>query len=402
LTHPNIVTIYRRGETAKGQLWIAMQFVDGTDADAALKAATMNPQRAVRIIGEVARALDYAHRHNVVHRDVKPANFLLAARRDAAERVLLGDFGIARGLDDIGLTATGSMLATMAYAAPEVLAGRPFDGRADVYSLGCSLFRLLTGTMPFPSGNGPAAVMMAHLHQPPPRLTDRMPDLPSAFDAVIATAIAKDPMRRFATAAEPAEAATTALRDAPSGVSRVALPARSVGAAPSTDRGWWYPPSSAPTKATTEPRSVQPGHRFRWVAATLAAIAAVVAGAAGLILSGRTNRAVAPPTPSATVAPTAAPTPVPVAELAKLLLDTGELSIRVNASQIQVVSTSAALLDSRPTSWPHSAMPRQPGHSSAPSSSSGGPATSGRSRRAPRGRRRILWASARAAPTAST
>ena len=150
LDHPQIVSVYNRGETDDGQLWIAMQFVDGTDADDALRAGTMTAPRAVHIIAEVAKALDFAHAHNVVHRDVKPANFLLSGPADVGERVLLGDFGIARALDDVGLTATGSVMATLAYAAPEVLSGMPFDGRADIYSLGCTLFRLLTGKTPSP------------------------------------------------------------------------------------------------------------------------------------------------------------------------------------------------------------------------------------------------------------
>jgi eukaryotic-like serine/threonine-protein kinase len=225
LAHPNIVSIYDRGETEDGQLWIAMQFVDGTDADAALRAGTMTPARAVHIVGEVAKALDYAHHHKVVHRDIKPANFLLSSERGGPERVLLGDFGIARGLDDVGLTATGSFIATMAYAAPEVLAGLPSDGRADLYSLGCRLFRLLTGQAPFAgaAANGPAAVMMAHLHQPPPRLADRVPGLPPVLDSVIATALAKDPAGRFGSATEFASALAEVMRnEPPSGaVSRV-------------------------------------------------------------------------------------------------------------------------------------------------------------------------------------
>ncbi len=128
LQHPQIVSVYNRGETDDGQLWIAMQFVDGTDADDALRAGTMTPQRAVHIITEVAKALDFAHAHNVVHRDIKPANFLLSGPVGPDEQVLLGDFGIARALDDTGLTATGTVMATGAYAAPEVLSGMRFDG----------------------------------------------------------------------------------------------------------------------------------------------------------------------------------------------------------------------------------------------------------------------------------
>jgi hypothetical protein len=344
LDHPNIVAIYRRGETADGQLWIAMQFVEGTDADAALKAGTMTPQRAVRIVGEVAKALDYAHRRNVVHRDVKPANFLLTASRGATERVLLGDFGIARGLDDVGLTSTGSMPATMAYAAPEVLAGLRFDGRADIYSLGCSLFRLVSGNTPFSAGNGPAALLMAHLHQPPPRITDQLPRLPPALDRVIATAMAKDPAQRFATAAELAAAAQTALRDAPSGVSRAALPAPAVGVR--IDRGW----SGAPTPPPGTARPVPRNHRLRRVAATLAAITVAVGAAAAVVLSGRHAQAPASSarSPSPTVPPTAAaaPGPAPVADLPSFLLSSPELGVTLGTAHLQIDSTSTTLLDS--------------------------------------------------------
>jgi serine/threonine protein kinase len=213
LEHPQIVSVYNRGQTDDGQLWIAMQFIDGTDAEAALRAGAMTPQRAVHTITEVAKALDFAHAHNVVHRDVKPANFLLSGPIGPDERVLLGDFGIARALDDVGLTATGSVMATVAYAAPEVLSGARFDGRADIYSLGCTLFRMLTGKTPFPADNGAAAMMLAHLQRPPPRVTDLMPSLPASLDQVIATAMAKDPAARFSSATELAHTAASALRE---------------------------------------------------------------------------------------------------------------------------------------------------------------------------------------------
>ncbi|AIH39011.1 serine/threonine protein kinase, partial [Mycobacterium tuberculosis] len=155
LDHPNIVAVHQRGQF-EGRLWIAMQFVDGGNAEDALRAATMTTARAVYVIGEVAKALDYAHQQGVIHRDIKPANFLLSRAAGGDERVLLSDFGIARALGDTGLTSTGSVLATLAYAAPEVLAGQGFDGRADLYSLGCALFRLLTGEAPFAAAAGAA------------------------------------------------------------------------------------------------------------------------------------------------------------------------------------------------------------------------------------------------------
>src|SRR5690242_768755 len=136
LDHPNIVTVYNRGETEQQQLWIAMQYVAGTDADAEIREGRMTPARAVHITTEVAKALDYAHRRQLLHRDVKPANFLLTA--DDEERVFLADFGIARALDEaVGLTQTGMVMASVAYAAPASLGGLPVDHRADIYSLGC-------------------------------------------------------------------------------------------------------------------------------------------------------------------------------------------------------------------------------------------------------------------------
>ncbi len=117
LDHPNIVRIYSRGESASGQLWIAMQFVDGTDAGAELKAGPLPAERVAHIVGQIARALDYAHGRGIVHRDIKPANFLLSGPAGRQERVLLADFGIARALNESSrLTATGAMVATVAYA----------------------------------------------------------------------------------------------------------------------------------------------------------------------------------------------------------------------------------------------------------------------------------------------
>lgn len=238
LDHPNIVSIHQRGEY-DGRLWIAMQYVEGTDADAALTSGAMNPSRAMRIISEVGKALDYAHQRGVVHRDVKPANFLLSGGGED-ERVLLADFGIARALGDVGLTATGSVLATLAYAAPEVLAGQQFDGRSDLYSLGCSLFRLLTGRNPYFQADGAMAVMAAHLHQPPPLVSESAPWLPPQIDWVIAKAMAKEPAHRFTTAREFAEAAELALGGGGAPAGAQSAPPRTAPTAP------WHPSSPPP------------------------------------------------------------------------------------------------------------------------------------------------------------
>lgn len=211
LSHPNVVTVFRRGATEDGLLWIAMQYVDGTDADTALREGRMTPVLGVHTISEIAKALDYAHRQNVIHRDVKPANFLLSDDFGTDTRVLLGDFGIAHSMGQAQLVTAGSVLATVAYAAPEVLYGKPVDGRADLYSLGCSLFRLLTGRTPFRSEGDTATIIRSQLQDPPPLVTDFAPDLAPAINDVIRKALATDPDDRYQTGRELAEAAAEAL-----------------------------------------------------------------------------------------------------------------------------------------------------------------------------------------------
>ncbi len=243
LDHPNIVSIYNRGETPDGQLWIAMQLVEGTDAEEALRAGTMSAHRAIHIISEVAKGLDYAHGRGVIHRDIKPANFLLTGPVGPEERVLLGDFGIARALDDAAMTAAGSVVATAAFAAPEILTGQPAHPSSDLYALGASLYRLLAGQNPFP-GETMSAQMMAHLRQPPPAISTVAPWLPPAFDTVIATAMAKDPAARYRSGHELAQAAQNALR---------ALNTPADLAAQATQLAPTLPPPPQPTAAAGGP-----------------------------------------------------------------------------------------------------------------------------------------------------
>lgn len=312
LDHPNIVTIYNRGET-DGQLWIAMQYVAGSDADKELSQGRMSPARAVHITGEVAKALDYAHRRHLVHRDVKPANFLLAPDD---ERVFLADFGIARALDEaVGLTQTGMVMASVSYAAPESLAGEGSDHRGDIYSLGCSLFRMLTGSSPFARSGGMAAVAAAHLTEAPPRPTDLAPALPAAMDAVIARAMAKNPNDRFQSAGELAVAAARALDETTDAVR--AAPAPIVGQPPRPGertpaphmpydagaamragayRGPVGPAQSGPTMAgygpagqpapfiSPKPPSSRLAGRRKWALIAVAAVVIVTAAAVGAVV----------------------------------------------------------------------------------------------------------------------
>ncbi|CAJ1578369.1 serine/threonine-protein kinase PknH/PknJ [[Mycobacterium] wendilense] len=368
LDHPNITSIYRRGTTEDGQLWIAMQFIDGTDADAALRAGTMTPHRAVHIVTEVGKALDYAHQRNVVHRDVKPANFLLSGPVGPNERVLLCDFGIARALDDAGITVTGSVTATVAYAAPEVLTGRAVDGRSDIYSLGCALFRLLTGKPPYHDSASAAAVMNAHLRQDPPRVTDLVPGLPRALDAVIARAMAKDPAKRYRSAADFSGAAVAALDErtvpAPQRRFTPAAPVPPPGQAPPPAQT--VPPPSAPAPPPGgwaphypqyQPAPAAPVRRG-WVLGAIAGVVVLVAaGIVGITaLSDRGGADAPPPTattsatsPSATTTTTTTTRPpgppVAASALAGLLISPEELANLAGAAGITVTASAPMLSD---------------------------------------------------------
>jgi hypothetical protein len=206
LSHPSIVGIHDRGE-ADGQFWISMDYVAGTDAGGFLRKhypGGMPLEEVAPIIAAVGSALDYAHHRGLLHRDVKPANILLADPDGQERRAFLADFGIARSIDDsAGLTATNMTVGTVNYAAPEQLRGEPIDGRADQYALACTAFHLLAGAAPFEDSN-PAVVISRHVNAPPPPIGARRPEL-AGLDAVFATAMAKEPSRRFGSCSEFAE-----------------------------------------------------------------------------------------------------------------------------------------------------------------------------------------------------
>jgi len=207
LYHPHIVGIHDRGDFGD-QLWISMDYVEGTDAANLLQEEYPNgmpPDEALRIVTAVAEALDYAHQRQLLHRDVKPANILLSHPDSDDERVLLADFGIARWVDDAsGLTGTNMTVGTVAYAAPEQLMGEQLDGRADQYALAATAFHLLTGTPLFQHSN-PAIVISQHLTADPPQIGTRRPAL-SDLGPVFSKALAKSPADRYDTCVEFAQA----------------------------------------------------------------------------------------------------------------------------------------------------------------------------------------------------
>ncbi|WP_280346670.1 serine/threonine-protein kinase [Nocardia neocaledoniensis] len=265
LDHPNIIGVYDRG-IERDQLWIAMRFIDGPDAATLSREGALTPPRVAHLITGVARGLDHAHRAGMLHRDVKPANILVEVIPGQPDRVAVTDFGIAKAAAGTTLTQAGTILATVAYAAPEQLTGAAVDKRADVYALGCTLYELLTGAKPFPRASVDA-VIAAHLTEPPPR-PSAVASLPRAIDEVIARAMAKDPQRRYASCGELASAAAGAL-----GV---------------------------------EPESASLGRptRRRGLGIALGAVAAVAAlAAAGVVVLNRDSSAPGGPGPNSSAAP---------------------------------------------------------------------------------------------------
>jgi serine/threonine protein kinase len=203
IDHPNIIPLYDAG-IEDGSLFLAMRFVDGLDLRAVLEQdGPLELDRAVSIVGQVGAALDAAHRRGLVHRDVKPANVLLAsgAGAEASDHCYLTDFGLSRDTrSDSRLTKPGEFVGTVDYAAPEQIRGDACDGAADRYALGCLLYECLTGHPPFEHDNE-LAVIRAHVRDDPPAVSARRPDLPRSLDAIVARAMAKQPGDRFASCA---------------------------------------------------------------------------------------------------------------------------------------------------------------------------------------------------------
>ncbi|MGD9619511.1 MAG: serine/threonine-protein kinase [Mycolicibacterium sp.] len=240
LWHPHIVGVHDRGE-CDGQIWISMDYVEGTDAGRLLvdHPVGLPAEQVGEIVTAVADALDYAHQRNLLHRDVKPANILLSHPDAEDRRILLADFGIARWTDDIsGLTATNMTVGTVSYAAPEQLMGAQLDGRADQYALAATAFHLLTGATPFGHSN-PAVVISQHLSATPPAVAEHRPDL-SGVDPVLAKALAKDPRDRFERCADFARALAHQLAAGASPDTSAARPSASSSSL-SVGGGRWRP-----------------------------------------------------------------------------------------------------------------------------------------------------------------
>jgi serine/threonine protein kinase len=286
IEHPNVVPIYAAGEEA-GVPWIAMRYVAGSDLGRRLaREGRLEPTDAVALVAQVGNGLDAIHAAGLVHRDVKPPNVLLSD----AEHAYITDFGVARNVaTQSGLTQTGRFVGTLDYVAPEQISGAPIDARVDVYALGCLLFKLLTGEVPFPR-EGEAARLYAHLNDPPPAPSLYAPAVPMALDDVVVRAMSKSPEDRYPSAGDLGRAAQAAL-----GGTTVSVPERTVatGAAATREREMPTPPTpaerrtAATDKVIEEPQEPEESpRRLRplLIGGVLALLAAAVV--VGVIASG--------------------------------------------------------------------------------------------------------------------
>jgi serine/threonine protein kinase len=202
LQHPNILTIYDFVQQDPRRFFVLQYVENGTTLANLLPGAPVEPVTALRLVDRVLAALEYAHKRGIIHRDVKPSNLLMPQ----PDWPLLADFGIARLLDDTGsLTPAGQVVGTAAYMAPELAHRKEADARTDLYATAVVLYELVTGQVPF-DAKTPIAVLMKHMHEPLPLPSSRNPHLPPPVEALLLRALAKDPDRRYQTAAEMREA----------------------------------------------------------------------------------------------------------------------------------------------------------------------------------------------------
>ena len=317
IEHPNVIPVYEVGDE-DGLLYIAMRYVDGVDLGGLLKSGgPLAATRAAHLLFEVAGALDAAHAHGLVHRDVKPGNILVAT----GDHVYLTDFGLSKQISDTrGLTATGMFVGTLDYIAPEQIEGRRVDARTDIYALGCVLYELLAGVVPFPR-DSEVAKLYAHVHDYPAPLVG----VPAPLGEAIARAMSKRPADRFQSAGDFGRAVVAgAAGRTDHGTGRVvaagdaaisdAQALTEVGSLASSDTGRL---ASTKTDArspldlgasTARPgagRRITRGPRRRWVAGGAAALVAAVGAVVAIALGS------GGPTPTTTTTTTTTTTPPP-------------------------------------------------------------------------------------------
>jgi predicted Ser/Thr protein kinase len=287
LDHPNVIPVYDAGED-DSRLYIAMRWVEGTDLGRMIfERGPVEPRLAAELVAQAASALDAAHAHGLVHRDVKPANLLLPSA--ARSHVYLTDFGLAKRDGSTGnVTTTGHWMGTPDYAAPEQIEGLELDGRADVYALGCVLFAALTGRPPF-ADIPRLRKGWAQVNEPPPTLRSIEPGVPPALEAVVARALEKDPERRYGSAGQLGEAAVAAVA---SGSQRRTGPTRRLG------RRSPQPAARSPQGLTATARLLRPRRSAGYALAGVLAVAAVAVAVAAAVGAFWDGKGTVPTTPA--------------------------------------------------------------------------------------------------------
>jgi serine/threonine protein kinase len=253
LAHPGIVEYVAHGVTADGQPWLAMEWLEGETLDHSLERGTLSVDETLRVARSVADALAAAHEAGVVHRDLKPSNVFLVCDG----RVKLLDFGIAKSIDVTGLTHTGELVGTPAYMSPEQARGEAVDGRADLFALGCIVFRCITGKVPFDGADLMAIATKLALEQAP-LLSDFDPTVPARLDRLEAALLEKDPGDRPRDAARVRDSFDAIARGDELPLSTIAAPTRREGrprarVSSSEGLGSTLPSPGAPNKARAEP-----------------------------------------------------------------------------------------------------------------------------------------------------
>jgi hypothetical protein len=377
LEHPNIVPIHRGGEF-EGILYLAMRFVPGTNLRQVIDRGPMALGRIARIINQIAGALDAAHARGLVHRDVKPANILVSGEGEH-EHIYLTDFGLTKRLGAAAgaLTRTGGWVGTPDYVAPEQIQGHNVDRRADVYSLGCMLFEMLTGHVAYPKDSD-MAKFWAHVSDPPPLPSTERPDLDKAFDEIVVRATAKAPDDRYPSAGEMAAAVTAAVARQEAEAARAPAPpiAPAAGALsatraespndapaladasppppPEDRRGAIAAPAAAARPRQEPPPSGRPPRRGStgggWLSrnkwAPALAVLIIAAGAAVALLGGGGSSG---EKPAATTAEAGQPvngtlTPVPT----NRVKGHGSAKLRLNGNRLAVTVDTTGLLNGAP------------------------------------------------------
>lgn len=287
LSHPNILPVHDSG-VENGLLYLVMEYApEGSLADA-IRGATQHPlplpvsvPLGVDIVGQVAAALQFTHERGVVHRDVKPANVLIRIEQDGHWRMLLADYGVARGTENTSQRT--QITGTFAYMAPEQFSGK-FSPASDQYALGVMAFQLLTGRLPFEGDL--ASLTRAHMYDPPPSASALNPAVPKAVDGVIQRAMAKDPGARFPSVAAFADAlgsaalgGTTDMATRPAPPPIALAPTVAATAAPEPARVGGAGTGAAPGSTTRTRRRLRPGRILITLLATAVLLVGVIGGA---------------------------------------------------------------------------------------------------------------------------